>query len=160
MGRNRSRREVMGVTGAAAAAVVVGGAAGTATASDQKRTKRIVPGSPSPAFSKATIFGGLVFPAGVVGRTPDGVMVTSDFEAQCRQTLVNLKASVEAAGATMENVLQCSCYLTELADFATFNKVFMEFFPKDPPARSTVVVKDMVVAGAKVEIDCVACLPD
>ncbi|NOS99871.1 MAG: RidA family protein [Phycisphaerales bacterium] len=160
MTQDRSRRELLGATGVAAAAAVVGGASGTALASDEKRAKRIVPGSPSPAFSKATVFGGLVFPAGVVGRTPDGVMVTGDFDAQCRQTLINLKASVEAAGATMENVLQCTCFLTDLADFATFNKVFMEFFPKDPPARSTVVVKDMVVQGAKIEIDCVACLPD
>jgi 2-iminobutanoate/2-iminopropanoate deaminase len=58
----------------------------------------------------------------------------------------------------MENVLKCTCFLTEEKDFTAFNKVYIEFFPKDPPARSTVIVKALVVPGAKVEVDCVTCI--
>ena len=68
----------------------------------------------------------------------------------------NLKASVEAAGSSMDRVLKCSAFLTEQTDFATFNKIYVQYFPKDPPARSTVIVKALVVADAKLEIDCVA----
>lgn len=157
MSTSQSRRELLGASGAAVA-VIVGGSAVAAQAKDAKRRKRVVPGSPSAAFSRATVFGGLVHPAGVVGRIPDGTLITHSFEAQCRQALMNLKASVEASGSTMENVLKCTCFLTDVNDFGVFNKIFISFFPNDPPARSTVVVKELVVPGAKIEIDCVACL--
>jgi 2-iminobutanoate/2-iminopropanoate deaminase len=55
--------------------------------------------------------------------------------------------------------MKCTCFLTDVNDFATFNKVFRGYFPANPPARSTVVVKELVLAGAKIEIDCVAVLP-
>ena len=58
----------------------------------------------------------------------------------------------------MSNVLKCTGFLVESADFGTYNELYRNFFPSDPPARSTVVVKELVVPGAKLEIDCVACL--
>jgi len=97
--------------------------------------------------------------SGVLG-TKAGLrdLASAEFEGQCRQGLENLKASIEAAGSTLDKVLKCSCFLTEAADFAAMNKVYQEFFPKDPPARSTVVVKELVLAGAKFEIDCIAAM--
>ncbi len=152
-----SRRSFLGHTAVLGSAAVVGGAAVPAQAKDQQR-KQVVPTELRRPFSRATMFGGLVYPAGVVGRDPKtGAMVTGGFEAECRQALANMKASVEAAGTTMENVLKCTCFLTDVSDFATFNKVFGESFPTNPPARSTVIVKALVVAGARMEIDCVAC---
>ena len=59
----------------------------------------------------------------------------------------------------MSNVMKCTCFLVDMADFPTFNKIYRTYFPADPPARSTVVVKELVVKGAKIEIDCVTCLP-
>lgn len=94
--------------------------------------------------------------AGVVGQKPGTRdLVSSDFEPQCRQALENLKASVEASGSSLDKVLKCTVYITAAADFATFNKLYVEYFPKDPPARSSVVVKELVVPGAKLEVDCV-----
>ena len=58
----------------------------------------------------------------------------------------------------MDKVMKCTCFLTDVRDFPTMNKLFVEFFPTDPPARSTVVVTELVVAGAKLEIDCATCL--
>jgi reactive intermediate/imine deaminase len=152
---NHSRRTFLRALSGAPAAAGVLGVAGLAAAEDKKPGKRIVPGSVSPNYSKAVAADRLVFVSGVLGIKPGAREVVSpDFEAQCRQTLENLKASVEASGATLAQVVKCTCFLTDAADFATFNRVYVTFFPSDPPARSTVVVKELVAPGAKVEVDC------
>lgn len=123
--------------------------------------RRVIGGSPYPTFSRAVEFNRIIFVAGVLGQKPGTRdLVSNEFEPQARQVLENLKASVEAAGSSMDAVLKCTCFLTDAADFAVFNKVYLEYFPKDPPARSTVIVKALVVEGAKVEVDCVTCLDD
>ncbi len=118
--------------------------------------REIIPGSPYATFSRAVRLDKLVFVAGVVGQKPGTrEMVEGGFDAEARQALENLKDSVEASGSRMSNVLKCTVFITDSGDFAAFNKVYITFFPKDPPARSSVVVKDLVVRGASLEIDCV-----
>jgi len=142
-----------------AGAVVAMGGTATAVAEGAKPAREVVPARPGAPFSRAVGYGGIVHVAGVVGRKPGEQDVPSGgFEAECRQALENLKASVEAAGSTMENVMKCNCFLTDLDDFPTFNKVYRSYFPSNPPARSTVVVKALVVPGASLEIDCVTCV--
>ncbi len=111
-------------------------------------------GSPSPAYSRAMSFDGLVFVAGCVGTDAKGNLA-KDFEMQAMQTLLNLKDSVERSGSRLDRVLKCTCFLKDYQHFATFNKVYMKVFPEPRPARSTVVVKDFVVPGALLEVDCV-----
>jgi reactive intermediate/imine deaminase len=156
---HRTRREFVTAAGAAA---VLGGAAGanaaaqTQPSQEGKTGKQIIPGSPYPTFSRAVRLDRLVFVAGVVGQKPGTRdLVGGEFEAEARQALENLKASVEASGSVMANVLKCTVYITQAADFAAFNKVYVKLFPSDPPARSSVVVKELVVPGARLEIDCV-----
>lgn len=127
-----------------------------ASGAPPRHRKQVVAGSPSPAYSRAVKFGDLVFVAGCVGTDKNGVIQT-DFETEAGQALLNLKESVERSGSSMDNVLKCTCFLKDYEHFAMFNKVYMKFFPKQPPARSTVVVKDFVVPGAHLEIDCVCC---
>lgn len=118
--------------------------------------KKVIAGS-SPNYSRAVVFDRMLFVAGVLGVDPESrKLVSAEFEGQCSQALNNLKASVEAGGATLSQVLKCTCFLVEASDFEAFNKIYREFFPADPPARSTVVVKELVMVGAKIEIDCVA----
>lgn len=119
--------------------------------------KKIIPGSPYATFSRAVRLDRIVFVAGVVGQKPGTRDLASlSFEPQCRQALENLKDSVEASGSSMDKVLKCTVFITDVNDFGTFNKLYSKHFPKDPPARSSVVVKALVVPGAKLEIDCVA----
>ena len=56
----------------------------------------------------------------------------------------------------MEHVVKCTVFLVDLKDFAGMNSAYSAMFPKEPPARSTVVVAALVSAGAKVEIECIA----
>lgn len=153
-----NRREFVGFAAGVVPTVVLGSAV-AAEARGEAPVRKVVGPSVSPAFSRAIVFDNIVHVAGVLG-TKAGLreLASPDFEGQCRQGLENLKASVEAAGAKMENVLKCGCFLTDAADFAAMNKIYVEFFPKDPPARSTVVVKELVLAGAQFEIDCIAAL--
>lgn len=154
-----TRRQFVGFAAGVVPGVVLGTAVSDSRAHGEGSARRVIGPSPSPAFSRAVIFDNVVHVAGVLG-TKAGLreLASPDFEGQCRQGMENLKASVEAAGAKMENVLKCGCFLTEASDFDVMNKVYREYFPKDPPARSTVVVKELVLAGAKFEIDCIAAM--
>lgn len=157
---SETRRSFIGKVSVAAPAAAFLGAGGAATlGAGSNGTREVTPARPGAPFSRAVGFNGIIHVAGVVGRTATGGDVDGmSFNAQCKQALENLKASVEAAGSTMSNVMKCTCFLTDVADFPTFNKIFRAYFPKDPPARSTVVVKELVAKGAKIEIDCVTCL--
>ncbi len=153
-----SRRGFLCTAVVSAPAIGILGAS-TTFAQTYGHDRRAVPAAPEAPYSRATVFGPFVFVAGVLGTDPTTRQIpTGGFEAECIQTLENLKASVDAAGAKMANVMKCTCFLTDAADFPVFNKVFRAYFPSKPPARSTVVVKELVVAGAKIELDCTAVL--
>lgn len=160
---NATRRHFLASSGKAALAGAV--MAAPVSASDPKKkseaptgdfSRHAIPGSPSAAYSRAMQFGQLIFIAGCVGRYQKGgeAAMDKDFESQAAQTLLNLKASIEASGSAMNKVLKCTCFLKEQSDFAKFSEVYMKFFPEPRPARSTVVVKDFVVPGALLEVDC------
>jgi 2-iminobutanoate/2-iminopropanoate deaminase len=77
-------------------------------------------------------------------------------QAQTKRSLESVQKVVEAAGSSMANVLKCTVFLTDVKDFQGMNSAYTQFFPKEPPARSTVVVAALVSAAAKVEIECIA----
>ena len=158
-----SRREFIGKVGTVLAAGA--GASLPAQAAPQQATplpaagRQVIPGSPYPTFSRAVRLDRLVFVAGVVGQKPDTRdLVAAEFEPQCRQALENLKASVEAAGSSLGKVLKCTVYITDAADFAAFNKLYVEYFPNDPPAR--MVIQVPLQDGMALEFDAVAVIPD
>ncbi len=111
-------------------------------------------GQSSPTLTPAIKVGNLVFASGQLPSR--GANADTTIQGQTRSTLENVKRVLESAGATMENAAKCTVFLVEGSDFQGMNAVYREFWPVAPPARTTVVVKALVVPGAKLEIECVA----
>jgi 2-iminobutanoate/2-iminopropanoate deaminase len=109
-------------------------------------------------YSQAVRIGNLVYTAGQLGMDPKtGKLVEDSVEAQTRQALSNLSAILEAAGTTVSNVIKTTIFLRDMGDFAVVNRVYAEFFPSAPPARSTVQVAALPLGG-QVEIEVVAAI--
>lgn len=107
-------------------------------------------------YSQAIRYGDLVFTAGQIAlddRT--GQLVEGGIEAQTRRVLDNLKAVLEAAGSSLDQVLKTTVFLRDLGDFEKMNAVCAEYFSRVPPARSTVQVAALP-RGSLIEIECVA----
>ncbi len=107
-------------------------------------------------LSGAVRVGNLIFLSGQIGSKPGSRdLVPGGTAAEVKQTLENIKATLENAGSSMDRVVKCTVFLGDIADFAAMNEVYVTFFPKEPPARSTVAVKGLAL-GAHVEIECIA----
>lgn len=106
-------------------------------------------------FSPAVKAGGLVYASGTVAVDAKGQVVPGDIKIQTKQTLDNLAATLKAAGTSMANAASVMVYLTNAADFPSMNEVYRTYWPKDPPARTTVIAP-LALPGALVEISIVA----
>jgi len=107
-------------------------------------------------YSQAIRTDSLVFTAGQVGLNPATMkLVEGGIAEQTRQVLTNLKHVLECADSGLNFVVKTTVFLQDMHDFADMNAVYAEFFPENPPARSTVEVAALP-KGALVEIDCVA----
>lgn len=113
----------------------------------------------SPVLSPGIKYGNLVFTSGNVGRDPQsGQLVPGGIKEQSRQTLENIKAILEEAGTSMDNVVKATCYVVDLNDRPAFNEVYQEYFQSDLPVRTCVQVAFL---GDEVllEVDVVAGMP-
>jgi 2-iminobutanoate/2-iminopropanoate deaminase len=100
--------------------------------------------------------GKMIFTAGQIPLDPaTGRLIEGDIAAQTRRALENVKAILAAAGAALENVVKTTVFMADLGEFAAMNEVYGEYFPSNPPARSTVEVKALP-RGARVEIETIA----
>ena len=111
---------------------------------------------PTSPYSPGIKAGGFIYVSGQVPLDPQtGEMVSGGIEEQTRQTLENIKAVLEAGGSSMDKVVKCTVFLTDISEFSKMNEVYRSFFPQDPPARSTVEVSKLAM-DIKVEIEAVA----
>ena len=109
-------------------------------------------------YSQAVRTENLVFTAGQIALNPATMeIVEGGIQAQTRQVLTNLKHVLEAADSGLNYVVKTTVFLADMADFAAMNAIYTEFFPENPPARSTVAVKTLPKGGL-VEIEAVALL--
>lgn len=106
-------------------------------------------------YAQAITAGNLVFCSGQIPLTPDGALIEGDVAAQTRQVLTNLQAVLTAAGSSLDQVVKTTVFLADMGDFAAMNAVYAEFFPANPPARSTVQVARLP-RDARVEIEAIA----
>jgi 2-iminobutanoate/2-iminopropanoate deaminase len=115
--------------------------------------------APAPVgpYSQAVEHDGWIFVSGQIPLDPGtGALVEGGIEEQTRQVLLNLRAVLEAAGASLDNVVRTTIYLADLEDFGRVNRVYAEHFTREPqPARATLQVAALPL-GAAVEIDAVA----
>lgn len=121
--------------------------------------KKVISSPLAPAaigpYSQATEAAGLVFVSGqlpidaATGDMPEGI------EAQARQSLLNIKHILEAAGLTMSHIVKTTVYLQDMSLFAGMNSVYATFFEGDYPARAAFAVKALP-KDALVEIECIA----
>ena len=124
--------------------------------------KQVISTSKAPAavgaYSQGIIANGFVFTAGQIPLIPG----TSDLraggiEAQTRQVMNNINGALEAAGSGLDQVVKTTVFLADIKDFGVFNAVYSEFFPADPPARTTVQAGGLPI-GALIEVEAVALL--
>lgn len=116
-------------------------------------TKDEVPGLP---FSTAVRVGNLLYLSGMIGNKP-GTRELADtgIAGQTRQALENIKGVLAGAGSSLEHLVKCTVFLTDIRDYQAMNAVYATYFPKDPPARSTIAGSGLAL-GARVEIECIA----
>ena len=107
-------------------------------------------------YSPGILTGDTLYIAGHLGRDPASTnLVSGGIEAEILQSLANIREVLLAAGMDFENVVSVTAYIVDIGEFATFNEVYREYFPEDPPARATVQVAALNV-GAKVELQMIA----
>ena len=128
---------------------------------DEIRTDRIR--QPSGHFSQAVAIeakGKLVFISGMTARRPDGTIAgIGDIEAQTRQVCENVKAAVEAAGGTLDDVCRVDVYVADMAHFEAIHRVRREYFRSPPPASTMVQVSGFVSPDYLIEINAIAVIP-
>ncbi|MDX2261399.1 MAG: FG-GAP-like repeat-containing protein [Gemmatimonadales bacterium] len=110
-----------------------------------------------PAYSVGIRDGDWVFVSGMTGVKPGTQeIVPGGIAAQTRQTMENIRATLEAGSATMADVAECTVFLKDMADYAAMNAEYLKSFPANPPARATLSVTAMPRPAALVEVKCSA----
>ncbi|MCD6559410.1 MAG: RidA family protein [Palaeococcus sp.] len=108
-------------------------------------------------YSQAVKAGNFLFIAGQIPADKDGNLVKGDIKAQTRQVLENIKAILEAAGGSLENVVKVTVYLKDMNDFGAMNEVYSEYFGNSKPARAAVEVARLP-KDVGIEIEAIAYL--
>ena len=125
-------------------------------------SKQIISTTNAPAaigtYSQATRVGNTIWVSGQIPLDPaTKELVKGDMEAQVRRVFENMKAIVLASGASLDEVVKVSIFLTDLAHFALVNKVMAEYFREPYPARAAIGVASLP-RGAQIEAECIVAL--
>jgi len=125
-------------------------------------TRRAVSSDQAPAalgpYSQAIVAGGFVFCSGTAGIDPATGVAVEGIEAQTEQALRNLAAVLEAAGASMADVVKTTIFYADVDDFARLNEVYARHMPDPPPARSA-PANVRLPHGLLVSIEAIAAIP-
>ena len=99
--------------------------------------------------------GDFIFLSGMLSTDPEtGERSPGTMAHETRQTLANMRHLLESAGSSLERVVKINVLIYDMLEFENMNRVYRDFFPKDPPARTTCGVQ--LSAGMKIEIECIA----
>jgi 2-iminobutanoate/2-iminopropanoate deaminase len=147
---NRRKFITHGLAAGAAATAAAGPAA-----AQEKATKRVIykngkKPDKTPLYSSTVAYGNLLFIAGV------GAHFEGDIKAHTKNVLDQIQQQLESAGSSMEKVLKCNVYLSDLKDYSQMNEVFLGRFGEEPPVRTTIAAAGGVPGNSLVEIDVIA----
>jgi reactive intermediate/imine deaminase len=107
-------------------------------------------------FSEAVRVGDTLYLSGQIGIEPGTLkVVAGGIEAEARQTLANIRTSLEAHGYALRDVVKCTVMLADIGEWAAFNEVYKAFFSAPYPARSALGANGLAL-GARVEVECIA----
>jgi 2-iminobutanoate/2-iminopropanoate deaminase len=107
-------------------------------------------------YSQAVVYNGIAYLSGQIPLNPvNNQLLEGDIAAQTERVLENLKAVLEACGASLESVLKTTVFLKDMGDFPKMNEVYGRYFGANPPARSTVQAAKLP-RDVSVEIDAIA----
>lgn len=110
-------------------------------------------------FSESRRSGDTLYLAGAIGRAPGAsALVPGGIGPETEQVLRNLETVLKAEGGTLADVVKCTVFLADMAEWPAMNKVYVQFFKKPYPARSALGANGLAM-GARVEIECIAHLP-
>lgn len=122
-------------------------------------TKQIVLTEKAPKpigpYSQAVKTGNLLFCSGQIALEPNGNLAATDLEGQTRQVMENMRAVLEAGGASFETVVKTTIFLKDMGDFPRVNEIYGTYFKANPPARSTIEVSRLP-KDVSVEIEAIA----
>jgi reactive intermediate/imine deaminase len=141
----------------AAAAAIAGPA--VVPAQDRPEVEYLNSGKVTPTtlpFSEAVRVGDTLYLSGQVGIRPGTLELAPDgIEGEARQTLENIRTTLETHGYTLRDVVKCTVMLADIAEWAAFNEVYRSFFAAPYPARSAFGASGLAL-GARVEVECIA----
>jgi len=107
-------------------------------------------------YNQAVQINDTLYISGQIPANPtSGELVKDSIEAEARQVIENIKGILDEAGMDFSNIVKTSIFITDMANFATVNKVYAEYFTGDFPARETIAVKGLPL-GVNVEISAIA----
>lgn len=110
-------------------------------------------------FSEAVHAGDFLFLSGQIGEDPASAKLPpGGIEPETRQVLTNVKRVLEANGATLNDVVKCTVFLADIAEWPAFNTIYREVFKKPYPARSALAASGLAM-NARVELECIAYVP-
>jgi reactive intermediate/imine deaminase len=120
-------------------------------------SKKVYPYPGVVPYSKAVRAGDFVFVSGHLAWGENGELIHGSIEQETRQVWRNITKTLQEVGCTLDDVVKATIWLQDPRDFNGYNKAYLEFFPKDPPSRST--VRADLIFDAKLEIEVVAYKP-
>lgn len=123
-----------------------------------KKEVIVMPNTKDRPYSSAIRAGDFIFVSGAVGNKDAQGNPLEGIEAQTRQSLENMKNVLQAAGSSLSDVVKATVFLANADNYAKMNEVYRSFFPKDLPARSTVIT-GLALPDILIEIECIAYKP-
>ena len=106
-------------------------------------------------FSEAVRVGSMLYLSGALGIDASGALVAGGIEAETRQAIENIRAILERHGSSMDRVIKATAMLADMAEWPAMNRVYVEFFPTNLPARSAFGSSGLALGG-RVEIEVIA----